>query len=113
MRGTGFRLIRLMGCLMDSEKMPTASAAQLHVYAACNHSNPLSGRLLCLAQKCRPSPSRHKRARHDSSSIPHHLRSLVKERRNLGYYVEVNVRRSGMSIAQRIGAIATDQGHLL
>jgi hypothetical protein len=30
-----------MGCLMDSEKMPTASAAQLYVYAACNHSNPL------------------------------------------------------------------------
>jgi len=30
-----------MRCLMDSEKVPTASAAQLHVYAACNHSNPL------------------------------------------------------------------------
>ena len=30
-----------MGCLMDSEKMPKASAAQLHVYAAGNHSNPL------------------------------------------------------------------------
>jgi len=72
-----------MRCLMDSEKVPTASAAQLHVYAATNHSNPLSGRLLCLAQKCRPSPSRHKRARHDSSSIPHHLMGLVQERRNL------------------------------
>jgi len=102
-----------MRCLTDSEKMPTASAAQLRVYAACNHSNPLYGRLLCLAQQGRPSPSSHKPDWHDSASGPHHLRGLVQERRNLAYYVEVNVRHSRTGTTHQIGAIASGQGYLL